>query len=216
MPRESVQVTGIPIDPVFADAANIGVLRPKHAVADGLPLILVLCGGFGVGPIEYLLGGLLAAVRGAQIVVVAGKNEKLRASLEQLAHGALLPTRVIGFTQEMHEWMALADICVTKPGGLTTSEALACGLPLVVANAIPGQETRNATFLYESGAGISGENPYTLGPRVAQLLASPARLEAMKRAARALARPHAALDIATELARLAAPSPPATRRPRSS
>jgi processive 1,2-diacylglycerol beta-glucosyltransferase len=112
--------------------------------------------------------------------------------------------------------MALADLCVTKPGGLTTSEALACGLPLVVANAIPGQETRNATFLYESGAAISGENPYTLGPRVAQLLASPVRLGAMKRAARALARPRAALDIATGLARLAAPTPAAAGQARRS
>jgi len=207
--KEAVRVTGIPIDPVFADAADIGALRRKHAVADRLPFVLVLCGGFGVGPIGHLLGALWAAVRGAQIVVVAGRNERLRANLERLAQGAPIPTRVIGFTREMREWMALADVCVTKPGGLTTSEALACGLPLVVANAIPGQETRNATFLYESGAAISGENPYTLGPRVAQLLASPARLGVMKRAARALARPHAALDIAEELARLAAPATPA-------
>lgn len=216
VPSEAVQVSGIPIDPVFADTAGVAALRRKHAVAEGLPFLLVLCGGFGVGPIEHLLESLWAAVRGAQIVVVAGKNERLRANLERLARSAPLPTRVIGFTQQMHEWMALADLCVTKPGGLTTSEALACGLPLVVANAIPGQETRNATFLYESGAAISGENPYTLGPRVAQLLASPVRLGAMKRAARALARPRAALDIATGLARLAAPTPAAAGQARRS
>jgi processive 1,2-diacylglycerol beta-glucosyltransferase len=85
--------------------------------------------------------------------------------LERTVAGATLPVRVLGFTTEMHEWMSLADLAVTKPGGLTTSEALALGLPLVVANAIPGQETRNATMLYEEGAAVSGENPLTVGHR---------------------------------------------------
>ena len=110
--------------------------------------------------------------------------------------------RVLGFTTEMHEWMSLADLAVTKPGGLTTSEALALGLPLVVANAIPGQETRNATMLFEEGAAVSGENPLTVGHRVAQLLAAPERLAAMRRAARRLGRPAAARDVAEELGRL--------------
>lgn len=138
---------------------------------------------------------------------MTGRNEALRKRLEKRAGAAPVTTRVLGFTRDMHEWMALASLAVTKPGGLTTSEALACGLPLVVANPIPGQETRNATMLFEEGAAISGENPWTIGYRVARLLESPARLESMRAAARRLGRPRAAADVATELGGLVAAPP---------
>jgi processive 1,2-diacylglycerol beta-glucosyltransferase len=197
---DAVRVTGIPVHPAFARPPDTAALRVKHGLDGRLPLLLVMCGGFGVGPIEALLGSLLAAVRDAQVVVIAGRNEGLRERLAAIARGAAVKTRVIGFTSEMHEWMALADLAVTKPGGLTTSEALVMGLPLVVANAIPGQETRNATMLFEAGAAISGENPLTIGYRVALVLASSERLAAMRRAARALGRPRAAAEIAGELA----------------
>jgi processive 1,2-diacylglycerol beta-glucosyltransferase len=197
---ERVRVTGIPILPAFGAPPDIPALRRKHRVDSAKPLLLVLCGGFGIGPIEGLVQQLWASVRGAEMVVVTGRNEELRAALTKAAAKAAVPTQVLGFTKEMHEWMALASLVVTKPGGLTTSEALACGVPMVVANAIPGQETRNATMLFEEGVAISGENPYTIGPRVARLLAAPARLAGMARAARRLGRPRAALDVADELA----------------
>jgi processive 1,2-diacylglycerol beta-glucosyltransferase len=201
-PADAVRVTGIPIHPDFGSVLDLAALRAKHALEAGRPLLLVLCGGFGVGPIESLVESLTKTVKDAQLVVVAGRNEALRKALERRAQAAALPTRVLGFTTEMHEWMAVADLAVTKPGGLTTSEALALGLPIVVANAIPGQETRNATMLFEAGAAISGENPLTVGYRVAQLLASPERLRAMRAAARSLGRPRAAAQIAEELGRL--------------
>jgi len=203
-PGNAIRVTGIPIDPRFAEAPDLTALRRRHGVAEGEPLLLVLCGGFGVGPIEALVGSLWASVRDARLVIVTGRNESLRERLSRRAKIAAAPTVVLGFTTEMHEWMALADLAVTKPGGLTTSEALARGLPLVVANPIPGQETRNATMLFEEGAAISGENPLTVGYRVAHLLASPERLAAMRSSARRLGRPSAALDVAGELERVVA------------
>jgi processive 1,2-diacylglycerol beta-glucosyltransferase len=199
-----VRVTGIPILPVFGTTPDVPALRRKHKVDSGKPLLLVLGGGFGVGPVEALVRQLWAYVRGAQMVVIAGRNEELRERLALAARTETLPTQVIGFTKEMHEWMALASLVVGKPGGLTTSEALACGLPMVVANAIPGQETRNATMLFEEGVAISGDNPYTVGPKIARLLGTPARLAGMARAARRLGRPRAAADIAEELASVAA------------
>jgi processive 1,2-diacylglycerol beta-glucosyltransferase len=199
---ESIRVTGIPIDPVFNARPRLADLRLKHGVDARKPLILVLGGGFGIGPIEILLERLIENVRGAEIVVVAGRNQSLRKKLVQSARRAPVETRVIGFTREMHEWMALATLVVTKPGGLTTSEALACGVPVIVANAIPGQETRNATMLYERGAALSGENALTIGARAARLLRDPERLKAMRRAARSLARPRAAMEVARELLRM--------------
>lgn len=207
VPRERVAVTGIPILPAFASLPPVEELRRKHDVAGDRPLVLVLCGGFGVGPIEDLVRSLWAHLHGAELVIVTGRNQDLQRRLEGQARRAPLPTRVLGFTTEMHEWMALADLAVGKSGGLTTSEALACGLPLVVTHPIPGQETRNATMLYEEGAAISGENPLTLGPRVARLLASPERLDALRRNARRLGRPQAAADVAGQLGRLALSAP---------
>jgi processive 1,2-diacylglycerol beta-glucosyltransferase len=203
-PEAAVTVTGIPIHPAFAGPFDRAALRGKHGMPEG-PLLLVLCGGFGVGPVEALVSSLLASVRNAQLVVVAGRNEELRQRLAAMARRSRGAVRVIGFTTEIHEWMAMADLVVSKPGGLTTSEALAMGVPLVVTNAIPGQETRNATMLFENGAAISGENPLTVGHRVARLLENPARLDSMRASARALGRPDAARLIAADLSRLAVP-----------
>lgn len=201
-PRESIRTTGIPIHPSFSQPVDAASLRRKHAVDPHKPLVLVLCGGFGVGPVEALVESLIASVAGAQLVVIAGRNEELRARLDRIARKAPQRASVIGFTTEMHEWMAIADLLVTKPGGLTSSEALALGVPMVLANAIPGQETRNATMLYEAGAAISGENPLTVGYRVARLLESKERLAAMRAAALKLGRPDAAATIASELGAL--------------
>lgn len=203
VPRERVEVTGIPILPAFASLPPVEDLRRKHQVEGGRPLVLVLCGGFGVGPIEELVRSLWGQLREAELVIVTGRNQDLAKRLGAQARRAPLPTRILGFTTEMHEWMALADLAVGKPGGLTTSEALACGLPLVVTHPIPGQETRNAVMLYEEGAAVSGENPLTVAARVARLLASPERLEALRRNARRLGRPQAAADVAERLGRLA-------------
>ena len=202
-PRDRIRITGIPVDPVFAEQPDVPALRKKHGVSAEVPLLLVLCGGFGVGPVEDLLAALWRSLKRAQLTVITGKNEELRKRLLPLAAQAPIPTKVLGFSREIHEWMAIAELAVSKPGGLTTAEALARGLPLVVTNPIPGQETRNATMLYEEGAAISGENLLTLGARVARLLASPPRVAALRRAARGLGRPQAALEIADELFALA-------------
>jgi processive 1,2-diacylglycerol beta-glucosyltransferase len=199
---DRISTTGIPIHPEFSRPADVAALRRKHAVDGSKPLLLVLCGGFGVGPVESLVEALAASVGAAQLVVIAGRNEELRERLEKVARRAPLSPRVLGFTTEMHEWMALANLLVTKPGGLTTTEALALGVPMVLANAIPGQETRNAAMLYEAGAAISGENPLTVAYRVARLLESPDRLAAMRAAALRLGRPDAAARIAGELGEL--------------
>ncbi len=199
----TIRVTGIPIHPIFSRPQDTVALRAKHALDDRRPLVLILCGGFGTGPVESLVRHVAEEVTSAQIVVIAGRNEALRKRLERETRARNGAVRVLGFTTEMNEWLSMADLIIGKPGGLTTSEALALGVPFVVTNAIPGQETRNAIMLYEAGAGLSGENPWTVGRRVANLLASPERLRAMRQAALGLGRPGAALEIAAELGRMA-------------
>ena len=136
----------------------------------------------------------------AQIVAVCGRNPALAASLEKLvarrSAEALPAVKVVGFTTEMDEFMAAADLMIGKPGGLTTSESLIKGLGWVVVNPIPGQEEKNAIFLLEQGIGVWSDNLYTLAFKVASLLKEPGRLEAMRDHALRHARPDAGKLIA--------------------
>ena len=130
-----------------------------------------------------------------ELVVVSGRNEKVKKSLEE---GSVPPrhrTHILGFTDQMDELMAVADLVVTKPGGLTTSETLARGAAMCIVNPIPGQESRNSDFLLENGAAIKVNNLATLGYKVTSLLKNLARLEQLKTNARKLGRPRAAFDV---------------------
>jgi len=127
---------------------------------------------------------------------VAGRNEKLRQRVACCDYRH--PTRVLGFATNMHELMAAADLVLTKPGGLTTAEALAMGKPLCVLNPIPGQETANSDFLLERGAALKVNRVQDIPFRIEELLGSP-KLRAMARAARALGRPDAASAVCREV-----------------
>jgi processive 1,2-diacylglycerol beta-glucosyltransferase len=188
-----IEVTGIPVDPRFTVPVERAALRRERGLpADG-PVVLLLGGGFGVGPIQQMAARLESARRPARIVVVAGRNERLRQSL---AAAAGPRTTVLGFTSEIDEWMAAADLLVTKPGGLTTSEALARGLPMVLVNPIPGQEQRNSDALLEAGAAVRVGSLEVLAWKVDGVLGDPARLATLRAAAARIARPDAALRVA--------------------
>src|SRR6202011_3358955 len=104
----------------------------------------------------------------------------------------------VGFTTEMHQYMAAADLLVGKAGGLTTSEALARALPMALVEPIPGQEERNADHLLEAGAAIRCNNLPAAAWKIAALLNDSARLTEMREAARNLGRPSAAASIAED------------------
>lgn len=195
VPSERISVTGIPVHPAFAEPRDRAACRMHFKLDPDRPLILQMCGGFGVGPVEQIAQHLLSVETPMQLAVICGKNDRLRGRVAQLScpkRHRLLP---IGFTTDMDRWMAAADLLVSKPGGLTTSESLASGLPMVVINPIPGQESRNSDFLLENGAAIKANHPVLLGPKVARLFKEPKLLTRMGHAAATLGRPNAALDV---------------------
>jgi len=196
VPAEHTSVTGIPIHPAFSHPKDRAACLAKHALAGDRPVVLQLAGGFGVGPVEMLYSSLLAIQTPLQLVVVAGRNEDLKTRLEQTAVPERHRAKVLGFTTEMDELMAAADLVVSKPGGLTTSETLARGAAMVVVNPIPGQESRNSDYLLENGAGVKINNIATLPFKLSQLLSDPARLARLKDNAKRLGRPQAAFDVA--------------------
>jgi processive 1,2-diacylglycerol beta-glucosyltransferase len=171
-------------------------------------VILISAGGYGIGPVEQLVKDLLALERPWQIAAIAGKSEKTRRRLEELAKetGNLASSSPrlcpVGFTTEMDKYMAAADLMVGKAGGLTTSEALARALPMALIEPIPGQEERNADHLLEAGAAIRCNNLPAAAWKIAALLDDAARLARMREAATALGRPAAAAAIAEDALRL--------------
>ncbi len=205
VPTGDTAVTGIPIHPAFTRPFDHAATRAKHGLADdGRPVVLQLAGGFGVGPIAKLYQQVLSMDVPLQVVAVTGRNAKGRAELSALP----VPSRhrgvVLGFTDEMHELMAVADLVMSKPGGLTTSEALASGAAMVIVNPIPGQEARNSDYLLEQGAAVKVNNLPTLSVKLAAVLGDPARLASLKANARRIARPRAAFDVADQAAGFAA------------
>jgi processive 1,2-diacylglycerol beta-glucosyltransferase len=208
VPREKLRVTGIPIDPLFAVPMNRSEATKQLGLAPNATVILISAGGYGIGPVEQLVKDLLALQRPWEIVAVAGKSEKTRRHLEEMAKQAgklstgaprLCP---VGFTTEMDKYMAAADLMVGKAGGLTTSEALARGLPMALIEPIPGQEGRNADHLLEAGAAIRCNNLPAAAWKIAALLDDSAKFARMREAAKSLGRPGAAAAIAEDAIRL--------------
>ncbi|MFZ1935554.1 MAG: glycosyltransferase [Thermoguttaceae bacterium] len=196
VPAADIVVTGIPIHPAFGEPKDRAECQRRQGLTGGRPVLLQLAGGFGVGPIERLFESILRVETPVELVVVAGRNAELKTRLEQIAVPPRHLAHVFGFTTAMDELMAAADLVVSKPGGLTTSEALARGTPMAIVNPIPGQESRNSDFLLENAAAIKLNNVATLPYKLDQLLAAPDRLAQLTANAKRLGRPRAAFDVA--------------------
>ncbi len=203
VPAATITVSGIPIDPIFAEQKDKAAMRDKHDLDKDKLTILVSAGGFGVGNIERLLMALGDLKTPAQIVAICGRNEELKTKLERLAHERLnnqtVTFRPIGYTNAMDELMSAADLIVGKPGGLTTSEALAKGLIFVVVNPIPGQEERNSDHLLEQGCAIKCNNLPTLAYKIDALVKDKNRFAQMQNNVRQFARPNSAAEIVRRL-----------------
>ncbi len=203
VPRDRVTVSGIPIDPVFAQNKSKYEMRAKYGLKANLPTILMSAGGFGVGPVEEMLDSLKRMKHPAQVLALCGRNVELKYRLEQLADTCCDDSNVIikpvGFTDSIDEYMAASDLLLGKPGGLTTSEAIAKELALVIVNPIPGQEERNSDHLLEEGIAIRCNNLPTLPYKIDKLLDDPKRLASMHANAKAMSHPSAAEEIVDKL-----------------
>jgi processive 1,2-diacylglycerol beta-glucosyltransferase len=203
VPKTDTTAVGIPIHPVFAEPKERAVCCAKHELDGDRPVLLQLAGGFGVGPIERIYRAILDVEVPLQVVAITGRNESAKAQLEAITPPPQHKAKVLGFTTEIDELMGAADLVLSKPGGLTTSETLARGAAMVVINPIPGQESRNSDFLLENGAAIKANNVATLAYKVTALLREPERLARLKENARRLSRPRAAFDVVERALRLA-------------
>ena len=208
VPREILRVTGIPVDPVFATPLDCAAARNELKLDAKSPILLLSAGGYGIGPLEQLVRELLALQKPWQLVAIAGKSEKMKKRLDEIARSAgVLPSGAarlvpVGFTSQMDQYMAAADLMIGKAGGLTTSEALARHLPMALIEPIPGQEFRNADHLLEGGAAIRCNNLPAAAWKIAKLIDDAPRMSKMRQSAATMAHPTAAAQIAEDALRL--------------
>lgn len=198
LPGERITVSGIPIDPIFAAPVDRPTVRASYGLDPAKTTLLLSAGALGVGPTELIVERLKHLQHDAQVIVTCGRSEEVQSRVRAATNGDARFC-ILGYSDRMHELMHISDLFIGKPGGLTTSEALACGLPMVVFSPIPGQEERNADHLLEEGAGIRCNELTTLPFKIDRLLADPDRLANMRRAAAALGRPNAARTVVQTL-----------------
>ena len=204
LPGDRITVSGIPVDPDFGKNQDKHSLRRKLGLRQDSPVILVSAGALGVNPAEQVVKSLRQMPHRAQVVVISGKNPEAKARVEaELLQSAATPTKVefkvLGYVDDMPAWMGAADLLVSKPGGMTSAEAMASGLPMVIYDPIPGQEERNCDQLLEKGAAIKCNEIIILGYKVGKLLGESGRLEAMRLSARRMGQPQAATKVVQTL-----------------
>lgn len=193
---EAIKVFGIPIRTKFAERIEKGDVRRKLGLDTELPTVLVMGGGQGLGPIKKVVQSLLKLPDHLQLIVIAGTNLKLMHWLKQTKTMTDKNMLIYDYAANVNELMDASTMIITKPGGMTTSECLAKGLPMIIVNPIPGQEVHNTNFLIKEGIALRVDDVDEIAREVKALLGSPERLAAMSKAASDHGRPLAARDIA--------------------
>lgn len=204
---DAIHVAGMPTMPAFSLPHDRAGCAREIGLDPARKTLLLMGGGAGLGGLGRVAERLLAIPGDFQLIALAGRNAVELAALRRLA--PRFPGRLVaqGYTDRVERLMACADLVVTKPGGATSAECLAMGLPMIVNAPLPGQEEHNANFLLEQGVALKACDLAALEYRVRHLLAHPARLAGMAARARALGRPHAARQVLeTVLYRAGAPA----------
>jgi processive 1,2-diacylglycerol beta-glucosyltransferase len=188
VPPEQVFATGIPTDAKFAQNPDISALKKKLGIKDGIFTILIATGSFGMGPIEELM----ELLKDYQLLIVCGHNKDLYERLRPKAHPN---TYVLGLVNNMDELMAVSNVMVTKPGGLSIAEALVKKLPMIFFSAIPGQETNNIKVLTTYDVSQGQSSLPQIAETIHELNSNPKDLDALRRRMNELSKPNAVADI---------------------
>jgi processive 1,2-diacylglycerol beta-glucosyltransferase len=199
VPSSRIVVTGIPISPAFLRRLPKAHARVKLHLDANRPTVLIMGGSQGMGPLEEMVDDLHRL--SLQCIVTTGVNRDLFRKLHK-RYARDKHVRIFGYTRMVNTLMDAADLLVTKPGGLTSSEALAKALPMVIANPIPGQEERNARYLLQKGVAERADDPKDISTLVQSLMTHPSRLKRMVEKTKEIATPYSAMEVARHVFRL--------------
>jgi len=191
--EKKVMARGMPVDSIFKPTGRRNEILSKWRFAPDRFTLLITSGSFGLGPYSEILRNLSAYGDRLQCFVVCGNNQEMKAALDKERFD--FPVQVFGFVNFMDELMEASDLLLAKPGGATTVESLAKGVPMIVLNPIPGQETRNARFLKEQDASFFMKSPDEIKPIFQAIFEYPELMDAKCKAVAAVAKPHATDDL---------------------
>lgn len=206
MMPEQMRLYGLPVRPDFAHVPRSSpALKQRLGLDETRRTVLLVGGGEGMGPVaaiaRQVAQQLAQDARPAQMVVVCGRNEKLRRTLQKGTWP--IPVHIQGFVTNMPEWMAVSDCIITKAGPGTIAEALICGLPILLSGYIPGQEEGNVPFVVDHGVGAYTEDPAEMAQIVSRWFGpGQDELDQMTQRAKALGHPHSSLEIVEDIASL--------------
>lgn len=198
--RNKIYSTGIPLSNRFlAHYDKDGILK-EFGLAKNKATVLFFAGGeygFGKDTTFNILKTIIEEFDNLQVVAIAGKNVKMQAKFETLIKetDSEDTVKVLSYTNKVPELMSISDIVISKPGGLTTTESLASGLPIIVINPIPGQEEENAEFLEQNGVGIWLKKNDNIKEKLREILSSTEKIKEMKINARLLSKKNSTADI---------------------
>lgn len=197
---KKIFVTGIPLSNRFLQEHNRKEILNNYQLEDGKRNILFFGGGeFGLGKSRTfeIFDSLIKSSKGMQMIAIAGKNEKMKAKFDEIVekNDATKYVKVLSFTNQVPELMSISDLVVTKPGGMTTTESLASGLPMIIINPIPGQEEENAEFLENKSVGIWIKKDANISKILNNLFSDSAKLNKMRNNAILLGHPNSTKDI---------------------
>lgn len=191
-----ILVCGIPIDPAFALPFDRPELLRALGLDLNLPVVLVMGGGMGPAPLDEIVQSLEKCRLPLQVLVVAGQDLAMRARLEALHGKVALSLFTFGWSDNVPELMAAANLLITKPGGVTTAEALAAGLPMILTHPIPGPEEGQIRFLEQNGVAFRAKSLADIPQLTSKLLGDSSRMVDIAQRARELSRPEASHAIA--------------------
>jgi processive 1,2-diacylglycerol beta-glucosyltransferase len=196
VPSEKVKSLGIPFDPKFNESLDRNTIFHKLKLSAELPTVLIMGGGQGLGPIKTIVRSLEKVKKDIQEIIVTGTNKKLYNSLRRKIKKYKKKIILFGYAQNINELMYISDIVISKPGGVTTSEVLAKGKPMIIVKPLPGQEANNTAYLTQKGAAIKVEEPRKINLALEELLGDPRKLNQLRDSVKKISRPNSSMDIA--------------------
>ncbi len=187
---------GIPFDHKFNQKLDSEEIFKKLNLNPHKPVVLIMGGGQGLGPIKTIVKSLEKTNQNIQELIITGINKKLYRSLKRRIKHYKKEIHLFGFVQNIHELMYISKVIISKPGGVTTAEVLSANLPMVIVKPIPGQEINNTNFLTYKGAAIKVDDPKEVYQVIDELLEDKIKIGQLKLAAAEIAKPNASMDIA--------------------
>ena len=193
---EKIKSYGIPIDLKFGKSHDRNTACKSIGLDPELPTVLIMGGSQGLGPVKNIATILENIEIPFQLIVICGTNKRLKNNLSKRSARYKKRMLVFGHVENVDEIMEMSSIIITKPGGLTTAEALSKDLPMIIAHPIPGQETKNTEFLLQQGVALKAEDNEDIAVLVQELLINNTKLDEMKKRIADLKKPNSAVDIA--------------------